>query len=184
MDCCRFTILSKISRYAALFLYPTAGLLAFTAGMLCAISAFYLCGNFAFLFLIVMSILAFVIAFFLFRLSVKCYSMESRKFSLSKDGIMLSDNDNSFYAWNNVQEVAIVAYAASASLQNYQTIICCFLKPKPTNFLHRILRSYIYGVMNQDNFIIIDFHPTIVERFSAVYPGEIFDYRNKQIEAG
>lgn len=117
------------------------------------------------------------------RLSIQCWMFENRKFALSKEGIALGDGQKPFYRWDEVYEVAVAAFGASASLQNYQTVICCFLKPRTVDFSHKILRSYLYGIRHQDAFVIVDYSPAMIEKFSAVYPGIISDYREEQIKA-
>lgn len=182
MNRCRYAPISTFGRFSAL-LYPVVGLATLIAGIyvLCDIIVNYTTFHFLSIMQILMLLCFWGISLFLFLLGVKCYTFENRKYVLNKDGITIRDNKNLFYSWNQVYEVAIVVFAASASLQNYQTVICCFFKPPKQHCLDRILSSYIYGIMNTSNFVIIDYSPSAMDGFTAQYPKTIIDYREKQL---
>ena len=127
-------------------------------------------------------IFTLAIASFVFFLEYKFYTMETRKYSVSDKGLTLSDKGKCFYEWSEISEISIIAYGASASLANYQSVICVFLVPRPDEFLKKIIRSAFFGALNQRSFVIIDYSKHIAEEFAAFYPCEIKDYRDIQLK--
>lgn len=183
MNYCRRGPTRFVSFLVALFLFPAVGFVTMIAGIYVFIAGIMenTISHVPNIIQIVVSSCSLGISFILFNLSIKWFSMENRKYSINAKGIRIKDNRERFYSWDQISEVAIVVYAASASLQNYQTVICCLFRPRTKDFLRRILHSYLYGVMNQDNFVIIDYEPSIIEELSNVYPDIIADYRKQQL---
>jgi hypothetical protein len=134
------------------------------------------------IFLIIIASTFSCFALYQLYLCIQWYTFEARKFSVSKEGFLVSCKGKiAFYTWNQIHEVAVVATEASASLDNYQTVICCFLKPKSNSFLHKILRSHHYGALHQEDFVVIDYSQRIERMFTESYPGKIQDYRGIQL---
>ncbi len=127
------------------------------------------------------AIFLLAIAFVISLGAYKFYTMETRKYSISEKGLTLSDRNKNFYEWSEISEISIVAYGASASLENYQSVICVFLEPRPEDFLRKILRSSFFAVLNQSRFVIIDYSRSVVDGIKEVYHCEIKDYREKQL---
>jgi len=176
---CRFTFNSKLSKICAVTIYP---LLSLFTGVLCIYSLINMFLNYmvfegyAFSFILSGSISGGLI-----YLSIICYTFENRKFTITEEGIFLNDKNRKCYKWDEISEIALMCFAASSSLQNYQTVICCILYPPPENFLRKILRSYIYGVKNQKKFIIIDYSTSIFDDFLSFSHRNILDYRDIQL---
>lgn len=172
---------SKLGRFAAKYFMPSAMLLILAA------SAYLLYWAFSPLryisaFLIVMASIFSCFAAHQLYLCVQWYTFETRKFSVLTEGLSVSHKgEMTFYPWDQIYEIAIVASEASASLDNYQTVICCFLKPKPDDFLRKILRSHLYGALHQADFVVIDYSHRIDHLFTETYPREIQDYRKIQL---
>ena len=178
MDDCRYTPISRFGRYSALFFYPVIGIICIAAGIWALIDS-VMRGQFGGMTIYCMAMTS-GISFLMFALSFWFYTFENRKFLVSIDGISVSDKGKSFYRWNEVHGVAISAFAATASLQNYQTVICVFLKPETETILRKILRSYIYGARHRDKVVIIDYSSAMLYKIASVYPGAILDCRKKQ----
>lgn len=114
-------------------------------------------------------------------LTVKFNKMEMRKYKLTEDGISLNDKGETFYSWESIDKIGIAAFGSSASLQNYQTVICVLLEHEPPFFWDRILHSYLYGLFKQKTVVIIDYTPSVLESIAFVYPRQILDYRKQQL---
>ena len=108
---------------------------------------------------------------------VNFIKMETRKYAVSKDGLCVGSTSLKFFPWSEVSEVAVVRYGASASLQNYQSVICVFLEEKHKDTLEKLLRNNFWGVLHQKSTIIIDLTPATIRDFLTDYPGIITDYR-------
>ena len=179
MDDCRYTPISRFGRYSALFFYPVIGIICIAAGIWALIDS-VMSGQFGSMTICCM-VLVSGISFLMFALSFWFYRFESRKFLVSIEGISVSDKGKSFYRWDEVHGVTISAFAAAASLQNYQTVICVFLKPETETILRKILRSYIYGARHRDQVLIIDYSSAMLDKIASVYPGTILDCRKEQL---
>ena len=181
---CRYTLQGKTSKYAALLLYPTIAAVTFFEGIYCLYCALtmYL-GQYPQFFLMVGAFVASLgIAVLLIDLSVNCYIFENRKFQLTVEGLVVTDKHCSIFDWALIEDVFVVAFAASASRQNYQTVVCCMLQSWNEDFLRKILRSYLYGIKNTKKFIIIDYSPALVDELTLLYPKKILDLRKKQLQ--
>ena len=178
MKDCRYTLVSRFGRYAAQFFYPALGFVVTAVGIWGLVDSLKT-GEYVGLLLCLA--LSSGTSYLMFAISFYCSAFEKRKFAVSNDGITISDRKTSFFRWDEVNEVAILIFAASASLQNYQTVICVFLKPKTDAALKKILRSYIYGTRHMDEVVMIDYSPTVLENIAAVYPGTILDHRKEQL---
>lgn len=183
MNRCRYTVTSKLGLFSAILLYPAIGLVVLIVGVyiLSDICISQKQMNLSIMVELFISFVAFCISFLLFYLSIKCYIMESRKYAITPTGVVINNFGQACYSWDAICEIAIIAYAASASLQNYQTVICCFLKPPNQYVLSRLLKSYVYGAINTDKFVIIDYHPNTLDKIRDNYPRVIVDYREKQL---
>ena len=117
----------------------------------------------------------------LFWFAVCSFLMENRKYTLDEFGVRVKGRKETFYKWEDIHEIIIAAYAASASLQIYETVICVCFQPKPDGFPKRILHSYIYGVTHQKEFLIIDYDPETKEKIDNLYHGSITDIRKMQL---
>ena len=178
---CRHSAHGKLGRFSAKIIYPIPAVICSLMAMYLLCMAIPINYNGKWILLIYV-LISLAVAWMLVRMSVYCYRMESQKFSITDAGInLLSMRRTSSFTWDQIYEVAIVAYAASASRQIYQTVICCFIQPRSGVFLRKILCSYLYGAKHTDDFVIIDYDPAIIEEISARYPKEIADYRSEQL---
>lgn len=180
---CRTTKLSKFSRLASMLLEPTIGICLIMAGLImfvdvvgsddlsAAQQGMYI--FFAFL--------ALLMAVFMFIFSFKSFTMENRQVQINHSGISVKDCKEVWYSWEQIYGISIVAFAANASRQFYQPVICIFLKPQKKKFLWKILNSYIYGVVNTKDFVILDYNPSIFEKLSECCPHSFHDLRGEQL---
>lgn len=144
--------------------------------LLCAFSSFHTLHAETPIFLIG-SMLAITFASIMLLLIIKFSTFETRKYAISEIGIRLNDKKKSYYAWSEISEVAIIGYAAAASLQSYQSVVCVFLEPKTKDSLNKILCNNFYGYFHQECFVLIDYTPSVLNEFVKFFPGEIVDYR-------
>ena len=180
---CRHSVMSKLSRCCALVLWPliAAGILISCAYATCEGSIFRSGNTAQILCFLLVCVLACWISGLLFWFAICSFLMENRKYALDKSGIWVKDRKEQFYHWEDICEIIIAAYAASASLQNYDTIICICFNPKPAGFAKKILRNYIYGIAHQADFIIIDYTPEAEARIATQYRKKITDIRKIQL---
>ncbi len=187
MNECRFTSISKFGRGAARYFYLPVGIGLLIAGA-CVFISFLAEYDFSLYF----SILRFWLQLFVLSLPLaiglqfvvfafKANTFESKKYTANEEGIAVYCGRKVFlYKWDEISEMIIAAYAASANLQNYQTVICVFFSPRDVSFLKKILHSYFYGVMNQNKFLVLDFDNTTAVRLSSLSYKTIVDYRKEQ----
>lgn len=181
MKYCRHSGHGTFGRLCAMTIYPFTALVCFSTSLYLLYGLLSI-GQNSILGLLPIPLVGLSVACLMGKLTVSCYRMESRRFSITSTGIVLcTKKKQAFYAWDQVYEVAIVAYAANASLTIYDTVICCFLEPQPTNFLKKILRSYYYGAKHTNSFVIIDYSCSIHDAIASSYPGDIHDYRKEQL---
>lgn len=180
---CRTAKLSKFSRFASMLLEPAIGICLIMAGVIILgdvvesddLSIAQL-GMYIFL-----SFLALLMAAFMFIFSFKSFTMENRQVQINHSGISVKDYKEVWYSWEDIYGISIVAFAANASRQFYQPVICVFLKPQKKKFLWKILNSYAYGIVNAKDFVILDYNPSILEKFSECCPHSINDLRGEQL---
>ena len=165
---CRSSPMSKIGLYAAVLLYPAVALaLLFVPFLIIAEtfseSDYTLWQVFI---LILASAAAIVLASFLLVLSRKCYLLETRHISVDRNGFSVIGRNKKRYEWNEVGGIGIIAYAASASKEIYQVQICIFFEPPGDDELRRLRDSYLYGVLNQDQYVLMDYEEMAMNRVS------------------
>lgn len=182
---CRWSHDSIIGRLSALYILPLIALATATAGVYIGINCILSVeiSNLLIVVKCIVSLSSIVLAITMLLFSYKCYTMETQEYNISPNGITIKRARNTTsYTWNQIEEVAIVAFSASASRQRYQTVICCFLQKRDQNFLHNILNSYIYGALNTDIVVLIDYSREIMNDFCTLYPRSISDYRKEQLQ--
>lgn len=182
---CRTSTISKVGRLVALFFYPFVGI-----GVACLLFPLlyeiirekHTVLQLMVLFLTVVCVIS-LSAFFL-HMSRKCYIMESRYVVFDQYGFEFGYGKNGTgkrYEWQKVDEIGIIAYAASASKQNYQTQICIFLKPVNDMCLRKLRDSYLYGVFNLNDFVLLDYDLLVIEKLNKCKSPSIHDLRIKQM---
>lgn len=182
MRYCRNTFQSKLSKYASITIYPIIAAISLFSGICCTyvVLAEYLM-SYSILIMMPIAVASIGIAVWLIDLSVNCYAFENRKYQPTMEGLAVADRYYSLIDWDSIEDILIVAYAASASRQNYETVLVCMLQHRDDDFLQKILGSYLYGVKNRHKFVIIDFSFAVAEELSSFYPREILDLRNEQL---
>lgn len=101
---CRTSPLSKLGRYGAIYLYPTAGIVLLIAsifliaGLLHTMDVTF--GQLA----VSLALLsgATSLSFFLFRMSRMCYALETRKIAFDQSGFTVRDRTDHLYKWNEI----------------------------------------------------------------------------------
>ena len=186
MKPCRQSHDSLIGRFTAVYIFPFIAFAIAIAGVYIGLTCFLSKGisNSLILIKCIISFSSLVLAVQLMFFSNKCYIMETQKYALGPNGITLHRGRKVIVlTWNQIKDVAIVAFAASASRQRYQTVVCCFIRERDQKFFDKILNSYIYGAVSTDKFIIIDYSIETMEEFLSLYPHEILDCRKMQLQA-
>lgn len=180
---CRTSRLSKLNRYVALSLYPISGFfLLFCATRLIV----EILVNLELLALhvvisILVTIFSILASYIMFTLSVKIYLFEKRQIALGQHGFLVGVHKNRQYTWNQTSNVGIIAFAATASRQSYQTQICIFLKHPNQADLKKLRDSYLYGVLHSQEFVLMEYSPCLAERIANLWGSSITDYRSLQL---
>lgn len=175
------SVTNIFNRVAAKYFYPIVGMLLVASGLFllyCIISLGYPQSNI--IVYAVFTVVSFSMGLFLFWLGKTVYRFESRRFRLSTDAIEVQDFSYAIYLWNDIFDVAVMYFGATASRQRYYTVICCFINQPEKNYKKRML-DWFYGVRNTDGIVIIEYSDEIMNEFLAKYPRKIFDYRAEQI---
>lgn len=179
---CRKTAISKLGRYSAIYCYPVIGILLLIASLFLIIDVAD--HNYNTLYQLVLLLLAIissiVLASFLFYMSRKCSIIEERHISISSLGFTIRDKSDRWYAWDSIGTIGIIAYAASASKQNYQTQICIFIEPVNDVVLRKLRDSYLYGAFNHDKLILLDFDQSVLSTLKMCNCTPVLDLRTKQ----
>mgnify|MGYP001349997568 CR=1 FL=1 len=81
------------------------------------------------------------LSFYLFKLSKMCYALESREIAFDQSGLTVRDRTDHLYKWNEIGGIGIIAYAASASRDFYESQICIFLETVDRGILRGCLRA-------------------------------------------
>lgn len=178
MKPCRVCLTSKIGKIGiVLALYPVA-LLLFVVGLILVGYAIIEIQHWCYIFGGLVSI---SVGIYLIYAGKKLASFEKRKYAISEEGLSLNDKQETFYQWEQIHEIGIYAFDANAAQDRYDTVICCFLAPRPDNFLSKILSNpFMYGQRNQEKFVIIDYSESAYEELSTAYPNIIKDFRQEQ----
>lgn len=173
--------ISILNRISAKYFYPIVGLLMVASGLFLLSNTFTgSCSHSEMLVDTVFAVASFSLALFFFYLSKIVYRFESRKFRLSTDGIEIQDIGLIHYSWNDIYDVAVMCYGATASRDSYSTVICCFIKQPESDYKKRML-DWFYGVKNTDSIVIIEYSDEIMSEFLTKFPGKIVDYRSEQL---
>ena len=86
------------------------------------------------------------------------------------------------YIWNQIYSIGVYAYGSNAGLNGYFSGICVFLKPVPAWFSSGAIKSSLMTARWARTMIRIDYSLSVLNELSAVYHGEIHDYRDGQIK--
>lgn len=78
-------------------------------------------------------------------------------------GFAIRDRSDRRYAWEAICSIGIIAYAANASKDIYQTEICIFLEPFGDKDLRKLRDSYLYGAFNLKRFVLLDNDPRLID---------------------
>ena len=123
------------------------------------------------------SIISLLIGTFMFWVGFTESTFELRKYSITPEGLWLSNRKKVFYKWSQIYEVGVFPFDAAASLEVYDRVICCSFSPPPANFKRTLFyNNWLYAQRNQDNFVIIDYDEETMNEFSAMYQKSIVDY--------
>ena len=114
-------------------------------------------------------------------LSVQSYALESREIALSPECFTVKNRRSCTYAWNEVGEVSIIAFAANAGRQRYECQICISFQTLTQKQLARLRRSYLYGAANLDKFILMDYSQTLADAVQTYSRRKITDHRHLQL---
>ena len=179
---CRYSVDALIGRFGAIALYPITSVLALLSGIIILIDGILCSSNEPgeTMLKMIMVFISFGISLYLIILGYRCRIFETRRYKVDRNGLAIYDRTECVYTWDNVYEIAIVAYAASASRQRYQTVICVCLEKPEKDFLKKMFKRYLYAVMNTHRFITIDYSETVEKEIGLHYPRQIKDYRNDQ----
>lgn len=181
---CRSSRISKFGLYSAVIFYPSVAFLLLFALLFIGTDLYskddY--NTLQVVILLLTMIVAIVLASFLIVLSWKCYLMETRHITLNSYGFVVRGKSERRCAWSEIGSIGIIAYAASASKLNYQTQICIFFEPFSDDELRRLRNSYLYGVFNQDKYVLIDYEGIAKGRFLEEKNIRIDDLRPHQMK--
>ena len=86
------------------------------------------------------------------------------------------------YPWYRICSIGVYAYGSNAGLNGYFSGICIFLKPVPAWFSSGAVTSSLITARWARTMIRIDYSLSALHELSAVYPGDIHDYREGQIK--
>lgn len=181
---CRISAISKLGRFAAQYVYPCIGIIL--AGIPLVICAeWYINNDYTVVqtvVLLVTVIIAILLSLFLFIMSIKCYRMEVRYISVDSHGFVIREKNDKRYTWEMVEGIRVIAYAATASKDIYQSQICIFLEPVTDNALRKLRDSYLYGVFNRDKYILLDNEPCLFNKLDTCSDIPITDSISKQLK--
>lgn len=179
---CRTSSVSKFGRYISVTLYPLVGLIILFAALFLVFDAIGNPENVKSdaISLLIMTIVSIGISVWLLKLGVSCYQFETREIFVDQHGVVVKGRKESSYEWNQIGGISVVAFAATASRQHHQEQICIFLRPFKQKHLKKIYTSYLYGVLNLEEFVLLDFDPVLLEVLSKYSGLEIVDKRYLQ----
>lgn len=177
---CRTSVMSKLSRYAAMYFYPLIGFVHLLSAAYMAVGV--IDGSIPFV-IIVHLLLVFSVSFpfFMFGVSRKIYRLENRRIALDESGFAIRDRKVCKYQWGQISGIGIIAYAADASKETYQTEICIFFQPVTQKELKKLRDSYLYGASNLDRFVLMDYTPALADALTSYSGLPIEDYRSEQM---
>ena len=180
---CRTSPLSKLGRYGALFLYPTAGIMILLFSLVLIGGLFYTI-DMTFIQMSVLLVLVsgtISLSFYVFKLSKMCYALENRKIAFDQSGLTVRDRTDHLYKWNEIGGIGIIAYAANASRDFYESQICIFLETVDPEDLKKLFKSYFFGATNLNKYVLIDLDPGLLDELARCSNCTILDYRMTQL---
>lgn len=180
---CRTSRISKIGRYGTLFFYPSVGILSLVA-MFFLVSGgiFRKCYTDRQIIVQLLVVIGtMLISIFLFYMSGKCYRMETRSIAIDSNGFVIRVKTDRRYAWESIGGIAVIAYAANANKDYYQTQICIFLEPIGDTALRKLHNSYLYGAFHCDKYVLMDCDPYTLNMLETCIDWTIPDIRSKQL---
>jgi len=177
---CRTSLLSEIAKFAAVFFFPIVAI-ALLGGAVFLLVCGKQANDYSYTLLMGYALVAAVAGAYLMRLSLICYALESRKIAFNQFGFTTKIRKNHAYTWDEVGEVSIVAFAANAGRQRYQSQICISFQPLTSSQLRKLCRSYLYGAANLNEFVLIDFSQGLVDELQTYSGLTVFDYRQLQL---
>ena len=182
MKNCRYKRRKAFVTYGAMILFFSAGIGLFALWLIVMVQDFSAYGFSPSLLLheITFSVVPLGLAGFLLYLAVATHTLESRRFSVSEEGLTLSDKGKCFYKWSEIYDINIVAFGASSSLQSFESVVCCYLRPWTMQDQKKLLTGYFFAARNPNRFVIIDYDPAIVAEFARFYHRPILDWRKRQ----
>lgn len=180
---CRSSLISKVGLFSAVLFYPAVAVALLFVFFFIGVEV-HAIKNYTALQLVVLlltMVVAIVLSSLLFILSRKCYLMERRRISVNNNGFAVTGRDQIRFAWNDIESISVIAYAANASKLIYQVQICISVKPLNDYELRRLRDSYLYGVFNQDKYVLVDYESIAAERLLACSHVRIDDLRSRQM---
>lgn len=178
---CRSSSVSKFGRLTALFLYPCIALILFIGQVIILLDVISHRPSLTEgIMLIAVSCCIVLLLYSLIKFSYMCYRMESRQIAIDQHGFTLRNRVAKRVSWDNVCCIGKLMYAASASRQNYQKVICIFLVEANNQNLKKLYESYRYGVMNQEKFILMDDDDVLLDTLVSRSGIPIVDFCTRQ----
>ena len=179
---CRTSRVSKVGRFAALFLYPLGAVLLLITAVVLAVEAVqggqWMASKIILTLLI--EIYALVFSLLLLKFSVRCYRMENCRIAMDHSGFTVKGRKNRRYEWNKIGGIGIIAFGANAGRDIYQKEICIFLEPVEKEHLKKLSRSYIFGAYHPDRFILLDYEPGLADTVAKYSGLSVVDHRGEQ----
>ena len=180
---CRTSSISKFGHFCALYVYTAigiglliipciVGIELITSGVDRIIQAGIL---------VLASMASILLVFFLFIIGRKCCCMETRQIAITDNGFIIRDRTDRGYAWESVEGIGIIVYAANASNQIYQTQICIFLEPISDIVLRKLRDSYLHGALGHDKYVLLDYNSFIQDQLKMYANQPVIDFRLKQL---
>lgn len=181
---CRISAISKLGRFAAQYVYLCIGImLSIIPFVICA--EWYINNDYTTVqavILLMTIIIAILLSLFLCVMSIKCYRMETRYISVDRYGFVIREKTDKQYVWEMVECIGVIAYAANASKDIYQSQICIFLEPITDTALKKLRDSYLYGAFNRDKYILLDNDPCLFNKLDACTDIPIMDLVSTQLK--
>ncbi len=181
---CRTSSVSKLGRYSAMYFFPFLSIALFFVPILIGIdiennNAITIVQS---IILFLVSICAVLLSIFLLRMSRQCYRLETRYIAIDQSGFTIRGNNDKRYGWENISSIGVIAYAANASKQIYQTEICIFIEPINQTKLKKLRDSYLYGALNLDRLVLLDYNASLSDMLTKVSHLPVLDHRPEQMK--
>ncbi|MBO5078639.1 MAG: hypothetical protein J6B67_03020 [Oscillospiraceae bacterium] len=176
--------MSKVGLYSSVIFFPSVALVLFFLLFL-LIADVCAKGDFTtlqvFILLLTIIVMIVLVSFFV-ALSRKCYMLETRHISTNRNGFAVRGKHERWHSWKEIGSIAVIAYAADANKDFYQTQMCISFEPISDNELRRLRDSYLYGVFNQDKYILLDYEGIAADRILAQCQVQVEDLRPRQMK--